>query len=61
MTKKSHIFLLTIFATFLITSCKDYLKFELTRYFSGFFLTLIIGLVGLIIMGLKGGRKNDRK
>ena len=60
MIKKTTI-LLTIISTTLLTGCEDYLKFEMTRYFSGFFITLIIGVVGLIIMGLKGGGKNDRK
>lgn len=60
MVKKTIILLMTFISTILLTGCKEYLKFEITRYFSGFIISLVIGVVILIIMGL-GGNKNDRK
>ena len=56
--KKKTILLAIIVWIALLTSCENYLKFELTRYFSGFFITLIIGLIGLIIAGINRGGKN---
>jgi len=46
--KVKILFLLTIVSTFII-SCKSLIEFDIKRYFFGFFFTLIIGLVGLIL------------
>jgi len=57
MIKKIKYLLPTLILLSLLSGCKDYIKFEITRYFSGFFITLIIGVVGLIIVALLGGGK----
>lgn len=44
---KSFIIVVSIF---LLTGCESYVKNETERYLSGFFITLLIGVVGLIIM-----------
>ncbi len=61
MQKFTTKLVLIVISMLLLTGCKDYLKFEMTRYFSGFFISLAIGVVGLLIMSISKGQKNDRK
>lgn len=50
--------LLTVLLTSTLTSCSSWIEFDIKRYAFGFIITLVIGIVGLIIMGISGGNKN---
>ncbi len=43
-------FIIILASLFLLTGCESYLRNEGDRYFSGFFITLIIGIVGFLII-----------
>jgi multisubunit Na+/H+ antiporter MnhB subunit len=61
MNKKLTLFTLAVILMNLLVSCRDYLKFELTRYLSGFFISLIIALIVLLIVAITGGGRNGNK
>tara|TARA_B110000114_G_scaffold19160_1_gene18376 strand:+ start:957 stop:1136 length:180 start_codon:yes stop_codon:yes gene_type:complete len=42
---------------FSLTSCKEWLEFDLSRYAFGFISSLVIGGIGLIIMAINNGNK----
>ncbi len=56
---KSKLTMIALFAfmTIILTGCKEWIKFDLSRLAFGFIFTLVIGIIGLIIMALGGGNK----
>jgi hypothetical protein len=50
--------LLTVLLSSTLTSCSSWIEFDIKRYAFGFIITLVIGIIGLIIMGISGGNKN---
>ncbi len=57
MKSKLTMITLLAFLTIILTGCKEWIKFDLSRLAFGFIFTLVIGIVGLIIMALGGGNK----
>ncbi|MEA1896621.1 MAG: hypothetical protein U9N53_03025 [Bacteroidota bacterium] len=58
MKQKLTIFLLVLFLIFPLMGCMEWIKFDLSRLAFGFILTLVIGVIGLIVMALRGGNKD---
>ena len=56
MNIKSRVFIILLLLI-LLTGCKSYMKFEIGRYFIAFFITLLIGIIGLIVTALRNKRK----
>lgn len=58
MKSKSGKAILLLFVLVLLTSCKKWILFDISRFTFGFFLTLVIGVIFLIIMLIKDKDKN---
>ena len=52
---KLRITILILFILITFTSCSSWLEFDIKRYAFGFIFTLVLGIIGLIIVGIKGG------
>ncbi len=48
-------------ASCLLTSCSAWIEFDIKRYAFSFFITLIIGVVGMIVMAISGGNRNNKR
>lgn len=58
MRKKILSISLLIILSTSLTGCKEWIMFDISRLAFGFIFTLVIGVIGLIIMGLKGKNNN---
>ncbi len=59
MNKKIKTFLPFLFAQLFMTSCKEWIKFDITRYAFVFVLTLVVGIIGFIFVAINGRDKNN--
>jgi len=53
--------LILVITSSLLTSCMAWIEFDIKRYVFSFIISLVIGVIGLIIMAINGGSKNNKK
>jgi ABC-type antimicrobial peptide transport system permease subunit len=57
MNRKGRLVTLLIPLAISMTSCRQWFEFDMKRYTFSFIISLLIGLIGLIIISLKGSNK----
>jgi len=58
---KHHLKIITLFffLTFVMTGCKEWIIFDLSRMTLAFIISLIVGIIGFILAAINGGNKKN--